>query len=103
MGNPTDKPNFHEIAGDLIGRNIGIDELAAALSAMYESGYHIGLIYGWGEYLEDDEVYQLEMSDKVQSEDKAVLHTLSGDNETSEWSKIIHDAYNEEPEPFDPV
>lgn len=51
MDNPTDKPDFDSIAFQFEEGFMGC-ELAGLLSEIYEEGYHVGLIYGWG--LEQD-------------------------------------------------
>lgn len=52
MGCPTDKPNFRELARNI--HTLSETSLTVLLSDMFETGYHIGMIYGgWTEQDKD--------------------------------------------------
>lgn len=81
MGNPTDRPDFNKIAMSLMynkydtygDTNISDPSVIAfALRDIYEQGYHVGLIYGWGMEQEQDR-----LAEEIMEVDKEVLKRLA--------------------------
>ncbi len=65
MSNPTDKPDFKKIASTIMLGVLSEKDVEVLLSSLYEQGYHVGLIYGWG--IEQDKDYLAKLKDREQA------------------------------------
>ncbi len=87
MGCPTDKPDFRKLASS--NRVLNEESLTRLLSEMFETGYHIGIIYGGWTEQDNDKAYAKQFETKVTCEccsldPTETLRNYNGSEETEE-------------------
>lgn len=79
MGCPTDKPNFRELARNI--HTLSETSLTVLLSDMFETGYHIGMIYGGWTEQDKDTLYAERFAHPTDTLQDYMLYAEEGGSE----------------------